>query len=160
MTQNEIDAGTSGFLLSYSAFLEYLEGSNNWEAWKHVQAVDREHTVFISVYTYGLVQFKNRSSEFRSKPNIKNAFALLRRSAHNARLIDADATIMDLAAQAYIAAFEEEEFTGSRDISPFIEFATAAHWDLTLVITDDPDDHFKGLADLIAYPITTMKVAR
>ncbi|WP_419737851.1 hypothetical protein [Ruegeria sp.] len=160
MTQNDMDTGTSGFLLSYSAFLEYLEGSKNWKLWKHDQPVDREHTAFISVYTYGLIQFKNRSSEFRSKPNIKNAFALLRRSTHNSRLIDVDATILDLAAQAYIAAFEEEKFKGSRDISPFIEFATAAHWNLNLVITNHPDDHFNGLADHIDYPITTMKVAR
>ena len=153
--------GNSGFLLTYFAFLEYLEGSNNWHDWKHLQAVDREHSVFVSAYTYGLVQFKNRSAKFKEREEVKHAFHLFRRSSHNSRLIDVDATIMDMAAQAYIAAFEEEMFKGDREnISPFVEFATAAHWDLTLVVTTDSKDHFNMLKELIEYPVSEMKVER
>lgn len=160
MAQEEIDTGAGGFLLSYSAFLEYLEGSKNWAAWKHENAVDREHIVFVSAYTYGLVQFKNRSEEFRNKSRIKDAFRLFRNSSMNSRLIDVDADIMDIAAQSYADAHDQENYQNSSDLTPFIEFATAAHWNLELVITDAADDPFSELAAIIAYPKAIMKVFR
>lgn len=152
-----LENGTGGYLLTYSPFLEYLEGSNNWQMWRHANAIGREHAIFFSAYTYGLIQFKNKSTQFPENEKIRRMFSSLRNSSLNSRLIVLDATIMDIAAQAYLDAIEEG-FAAS-DISPFIEFATAAHWNLTLTISDRADDHFRYLIDLVDYPKSTMRIS-
>jgi hypothetical protein len=65
---------------------------------------------------------------------------------------------MDIAAQAYVDLTEKSEYRGADEITPFIEYAIAANWNLTLVVTNADGDIMRDLLPLIEHPASIMRV--
>lgn len=139
---------TSGFLLSEFPFLEYLEGTTSWSSWEFENRIEQEHTLFFSSFTYGLIQFRNRFRYDAQSETVRQKFRQLRHSSLNARILDLDSLIMDMAAQICVDVNADLRGKGDsefRDITPYLEWATAGRWNLTLVISNDANDKFRRL---------------
>ncbi|WP_171364059.1 hypothetical protein [Ruegeria atlantica] len=133
-----------------------MEGSHNWDTWKHKNAVGREHSAFFSAFTYGLGLAKMRLNA-PENDRVEEIFRLLRTSSLNARILPATAEIMDLAAETLAEAKSKEDWSED-NLTPFIEYATAWASNLTLVVTDQEADPAVKFPKLLKYPISIMIV--
>lgn len=139
--------GPGGFLVTYYAFIEYINAENNWKKWAHDNAIDREHALFLSAMTYGVFQFTNRQETLDIADPIKQKFQQFQKSPWSARIMAADARTFDIAAENYAYIVKNTTLTVDGNVTPFVEVATAAQWNLALVITNREDDVLKKIVE-------------
>lgn len=144
------------YVLSSSAFQEFLSNSDKWQQWYSTKTAKTEnpHALFVSANTFGQARLNNasfllaekgaevksreRAMEIEESQKLDDLLFELSNAAWKRRILPLNARVMNLVTEAFRTIDEfllVDKATSVWDISvdTIIEYASAVNWNATLV---------------------------
>lgn len=154
-------ASNSPYVLSASAFQEFLDDTEAWREWHEPKVADSfdPHALFVSAHTFGQARLSNASFqlsidgdevindseialELEESKKLDSILFEMSNAGWKRRILPVNARVMNLVTEAFRTIDEylprakddeNDEDAWYLSIDALIEYATAVNWDATLI---------------------------